>query len=657
MLYVKLFEKGQSLVELLVVIGLSAVLLPAILTGLIASRSGQAQQAQRTQATLLLKEGVEAVRVIKENDWNVFKNFATNQPLHPVISGSSWTLEPGSEAINGLTRQIVISDVSRDSNGVIVTSGGANDPSTKKAITTISWTAPLISSITITAYLTRHVNLAYLETSVADFTPGLSNPSTTGITITDTAGGELTLGGGGAGDWCDPNETPIVKYNLTRQGIPTAISAIYGHAYTTSGYNASGLSLDSQNISNPPFPSLPVVTTGPSYDKYKTYGIFNDASYVYMTTNHPNTTVDIVQIASQPFLQVGTFDASGNDEGSSIFVSGNTGFVTAGSYLYSFDLSSKTGDRPQIQQLTLSGKGNKVVVVENFAYVATAFVSGNNPKGQLQIIDVSNPANMSVKYTVNIGSDLDGVNMFANTSGTFVYLVTTYASGKSNFYIIDVTDKTKQPVIHGSYSTNGMDPTGITAVSGNRVIIVGKGGQPYQVLNISNIDSPQYCMPQGFALSGITEISAIASLVEPDGDAYSYILTNDTSNEFQIIQGGPGGQFAPYGLFESRTFDATVESMFNGITSTITTPPQTTLTYQVAIAHAINNSCDNVSFNFVGPDGTSNTSFGSTGTISASTDGIGYENPGRCFRYRASLNTSDITQAPVLSDVKLNYSP
>src|SRR5207245_2406888 len=103
-----------SLIEILIAIGLAAVLLPAILTGLVTSRQGKAQEGQRLGAVALLKEAEEAVRVARETSWS---GFATNGTFHPAISGNTWTLAPSSEPINGYFRQIVISGVQRNVGG------------------------------------------------------------------------------------------------------------------------------------------------------------------------------------------------------------------------------------------------------------------------------------------------------------------------------------------------------------------------------------------------------------------------------------------------------------------------------------------------------------------------------------------------------------
>src|SRR3989344_9611665 len=112
-------SSGQSLVEILIAIGLTGILLPALLTGLVSSREGKAQEGQRLQATALLREGEEAVRSVREKGWT---NVAANGTYYPEISGSSWVLTScgGScPAINGYTRPIVISDAQRDASGQI----------------------------------------------------------------------------------------------------------------------------------------------------------------------------------------------------------------------------------------------------------------------------------------------------------------------------------------------------------------------------------------------------------------------------------------------------------------------------------------------------------------------------------------------------------
>jgi type II secretory pathway pseudopilin PulG len=191
-------NKGQTLVELLIVIALSAILIPALLFGFATGRSGRAQMEQRVQATAYLKEAEEAMRIVQANGWSNL----TLGTYHPVVSGATWALAANSEAINAnYTRQIVISDVYRDLNGNIATVSGNLDQSTKKVDITVSWSSPVVSSVTSSMYLTRYGNTLYSETSVASFSAGLL----TNTQVTNTAGGEITLGNNNRARWCTPS--------------------------------------------------------------------------------------------------------------------------------------------------------------------------------------------------------------------------------------------------------------------------------------------------------------------------------------------------------------------------------------------------------------------------------------------------------------------
>ena len=651
-------NSGQSLIELLVAIGLSMLLLPTLIIGFAAARNGRPQQDQRLQAVFLLKEEEESVRSVRENGWTNLNDGTFN----PVLANGKWSLASGYGILNGFTRQVVISDVYRDNNGAIVTSGGTNDLSTKKAVMSVSWSNPIPSSVNSTMYFTRYADNGYTESTYAQFNSGTK----TNVSVTNTNGGEVTLGSGaGSGnDWCDPGKSVVASINLPGQGITEDLSATTSasldYAYTTTGGNKSGDSMDSVSITHA---NPPVVSNIAAYNNYKTYGLFVDNlnQYVYLTSDHPNLTVDIVETVTQPFTETGTFNASQGGAGSSVAVSFNSllghdvGYVTAGNVFYTFDLASKTGPRPQLGFASLAGTGKKIVVVGNFAYVAV-----DSDVEQLDIYDISNPNKPTIVSHIDVNNGEPATDVFVNSTGTRAYLVTKQSSNNTNdFFIIDTTNKVSTlPSPIGAFNSNAMSPTGVISVTGNRAIVVGYGGQQYQVLNIANEAAVSYC--GGLTLSNGIGINAIASIYRMDQTAFSYILTSDPSNELQIIQGGNGVPFSPSGMFESQTFEASSDAMFNTFTTSAIVPSQTSLTFQVAIKNEVSNSCDITFSNtdFVGPDGTSNTFFPSTGGIlPQNATGNGYVNPGQCLRYRAYLSTSDITEAPEFYSISFNYSP
>ena len=127
----------------------------------------------------------------------------------------------------------------------------------------------------------------------------------------------------------------------------------------------------------------------------------------------------------------------------------------------------------------------------------------------------------------------------------------------------------------------------------------------------------------------------------------------------KIILGGGGSstQYTSSGDFQSRILDMGSTTAFNRIDFTFDKPSQTNMQFQIASFNAVNGSCTGATYNYIGPDGTTGTYFTSpTGGIPFITN-LTYQNPGRCFRYKAYFTTTDTSQTPVFYDATINYSP
>lgn len=621
-------NKGQAVIEILVAMGVAALMLPAILTGFISSRQGKVQQNQRLKAIGLAREAIEAVRSVRQENWS---NIATNGIYHPEISGSSWILSPGEETIGDFTRRITIEDYNRDRQV---------DPSTKKVEIKITWDSILPSNITSVVYLSRLDNLTHIETTVADFDAGTKN----GVVVTNSQGGEVQLGAGGRANWCEPALT-ISPLDLPKQGEALTVSAIEGRAFVGTGINASGVSFANIGITNNYPPTSSVLGT---IDGYKTNDVFGETDYAYIATDTNNSEVAIIDLTSTPYSQIGSFDTPGPTNAESVYVLGNVGYVVSGTKLYTFNLDDKTGERPALDSngVDLAGIGKSIYVVGTNVYVAVS----SSP--QLQIVDATDPTNLQVIGSASVSGG-DGVDVFVNETQTRAYLVTTDSDSNDEFFVIDITDKNGNRPTISSYNSNGMDPRGITVVPGNRAIIVGHDGEEYQVLNIDDETSPTHCG----GLDIDTGINGVSSVIEGDGDAYSYLVTGDANSEFKIIEGGPGGQAGTSGSFESVPFSLSQPAAFNRFVATVEEPAQTDISFQVGVADSVGGDCSAVSFSFVGPDKTADTFFDTGGPIPYDDDGVGYENPADCFAYKAYFSSTDPTSTPILYDVTVNYSP
>ncbi len=659
------------------IMGLSALLMPPIFAGFISSRDGKAQQKQRLLATALMKQTQEETRNVRERGWNYLAPTGT---YHPVLSESSFSLVSGPTGVNGFTQQVLVEDVYRDTGGAIVLSPtpGNLDPSTKRISTTISWINPKVSSINHVTYMTRfRDNLPYTETTKADFNDDPDHLSvfdktvavnTTGSSLPDD--GEVDMGLGGLSDWCNPSQS-LTTVDLSRQGIPTAISAIEGSVVTGTGGNASG-----PTFAQISFPSAQVTGT---FDNNKANGVFRDADhYGYITTTDHTAELkilDLNQYSNPPindkFLNVGYFNAPGEGTtyGKSIYVLNNIGYLTTlDSKFYTFDLSSKDGERPRLgsYDLSLAGVGDKVTVI-NKDGKTYAFVATENTTTQLQVIDVTNPSDPSIVAWYQTGNDQPGIDVVTNLTGSRAYLVTSYAAGKKDFFILD----TSAPVLSGNlplvgdFDTEGMTPYGVAIATGNRAIIVGTGGTyQYEVLRLDDETHPVTCPNIGLSIAG--GAFGISTVIQSNGDAFAYIVTGDPNAELKIIEGGPGGSFGFNGTFTSAPFDSnggTFNHAFNRFTANVSIPTQTSISLQVAVAAPGANGCTDANYTFIGPDPADylNSHFQPVGNIISGQIPLvtfqDYVNPARCFKYKAFLNTPDSSRTPALLDMTINYSP
>lgn len=637
----KLTNKGQSIIELLVVMALMAMLLPVLIGGFITSREGRPQQQNQSNASQIIMSAKQAMFSIRESGWD---NISTNGIYHiEEDSGGSWDLVAGSNTENGFTTEIIISDIYRNSSNEIVESTQGNvDPSTKKIDINVSWSLPSPSSTSSSFYLTRYMdNATYIQTSVADFETGTHS----GTAVGNSDGGEVLLGAGGRGDWCKPSTSVVAELDLPDNARAKDVKAREGKAFTGTHLGSGGtfveISLDNQY---PPTATIESVLNG-----YETNDVYIDGDYAYVATG--DISRDVIIIDLNTLQEVGYFnDSSWFGTAQGIVVKDNVGYVTIGLKLHTFDLSSKTGSRPELDSEYLYwffATGYRLEVVNGYAYVAVDYGSS-----EMRILDVTNPNKIKNVGYANVNG-ARGQEVWVNETGTRAYLATDHSSSKDELFIINTENKNGSRPIIGSYDSQGMSPTGVAIGTGNKAILVGRNGHEYQAIDISNENNPVLCG----SLDLDDGIYGVSTVLEQDGDAYSYVVTSDIDAEFKVIVGGPGISYASSGVYESASFNAGYSTAFNRFIPKQTLPPNTSIKYHVAVADEVSGSCENANYIFVGPDKTASTFYTQEALIPFDDDSLGYENPGKCFRYRAYLETADSSSTPIFEESIINYSP
>lgn len=106
-----------------------------------------------TKAEIIARDLVELTVSKRNEDWN---SLAPGQYyfLEDPIEGFVFT--SGTESIGIFDRYITISEVERDGNGQIVTTGGTVDPNTFKAVANVGWaTSGKDFEVELVQYLTN----------------------------------------------------------------------------------------------------------------------------------------------------------------------------------------------------------------------------------------------------------------------------------------------------------------------------------------------------------------------------------------------------------------------------------------------------------------------------------------------------------------------
>ena len=582
---------------------------------------------------------------------------------------------------------MIIGDVYRDQDGAIATTGGTLDSSTKKITSTVSWNTPFLSTLSTTTFMTRFRNNATQTfSSLGDFNTG----TTSATVITNTAGGEITLGAGigGKAKWCVPSFSSV---SVDLPEVPTAVAAVSGHVYVSMGSTSTAASFEHilVNTTDP----FTYTIHGRLNGNYKTTAVYGEPNWGYIalsnTTGKRVIIINLSTYADVPnkiYKEEGYFSESATGANknanppSAVFVFNNRGYVTIGGYLYVFDLTSRTGSRAQIGNKILFSTTDgtspaKEIYLRQIGTKTYVFVAINGTyRYELSIIDVTKETDANQwKVVGQVDIDSNGCSNLQKTKGVYVkpdgsraYISDANANDFKEFFVINTENKTAPFVVGGNptqptciggggYEAGAMDPkqSAVTLPLENRAILVGTGGEEYQVLDLADEAHPVRCGGLTYAPG----IYGVASAQEADGDVFAYLITGDTTQDLKIIEGGPdviGGKYVSSGTFTSAPYNIGSSVVFNRVSSDISLPVGTLVTMQVAVAPLTNGSCTGSTYAYIGPDGT-NASFYTpiNNTINAA---MPFSQVGQCIRYKLILSTTDLNQTPIVNSVFFNYS-
>jgi Tfp pilus assembly protein PilV len=124
-------KRGFMMVEVIVVISIIVVSILAAMSVTEKSIYVSRQALHREQASFLLEEGAESVRIIRDNAWSNISSLNVGTDYYLTFSAGAWSLSTTPSTIGIFTRKVNISNVNRNTSTDDIASSGADDPGTK----------------------------------------------------------------------------------------------------------------------------------------------------------------------------------------------------------------------------------------------------------------------------------------------------------------------------------------------------------------------------------------------------------------------------------------------------------------------------------------------------------------------------------------------
>ena len=147
-------ESGIALVEVIVGIAITGLVLVFVSHTITLFVTGAAETRTRTKALYLAEEGVEVMRYMRDSDWNIIDTELSNDTSYYLtVATTSLATTTTPEIIDGTyTRSFSLSEVRRDADDDIVSSGGTVDSHSRFITFSVGWGT---ATVTLPSLLTN----------------------------------------------------------------------------------------------------------------------------------------------------------------------------------------------------------------------------------------------------------------------------------------------------------------------------------------------------------------------------------------------------------------------------------------------------------------------------------------------------------------------
>lgn len=482
---------GFTIVEVILAMGLFAIVVGGGVGAAVRAFSANRLGEEESQALFLANEGIEAARAIADRDY-----FNLVNGTYGLATGEGiWEFSGSSQALGKFTRQVVISNVFRDAQGKIVSSGGTLDLFTKRVESRVSWN-----------FVPSRTEAIALKTY---FTYWLESICEWGDTAELTQVGGLNLTG-----------------NINATDIEVAEEGEVGYV-TGEGGGQTGVFF-TLDLTNPLNPQTAGSLTGLSK---VVDGVAVSGNYAYLATAISTQELMVVNVSNPASPAV--VGSSGTPAGAALDVATINGFVylgvtnNNGPEFFSYNVSNPAN--PAVLGTYEVGKDvSAISVAGSRAYLAVTTTGSG--QSNLLVLDISNPANITEigSYAApGVPPGAKGEAVFY--SGGVVHMVISGSASSPLYYLLDASDPANISMIGSLPAQGGMQAINdVETGSGFALLATDKAADAILIVDIRNPSNPTRKL--GFALGG-----GANGLGAKINGCYAYVASTDNNQEIKVV--------------------------------------------------------------------------------------------------------------------------
>jgi hypothetical protein len=430
-----LYKKGVNLVEIIMATTVFSIVVFTFVTALSYGMESIVFAGDRNKATFLAEEGLEAVRNIKDSD---FDNLSDGT-YGIDDDGSVWSLSGSSDVNGGFTREVVLTElspevyevestvtwdqsalrpgevsiVSRLSNWVVSTVVGIGD-----------WSIPLLDSENSFPGSGNGWKIDVVD-DYAYLVMRNSSPDFFVVDVSDTL-------------------NPVTVSSLSVTGSLRDIKVSNGYAYIASTSNGSEILV--YDVSNPSSPFLVDTLNLPGNDNAWAIEVDQSGNRLYVVRQSGSDDFVVVDISDPTDLDV-IADTNIVDSARDLYINGNFAFV--GGTSNSQDVVVVYIGFPTFVFLTATANIPGNADIDTITGFDNYLILGDS-SGFVKIYDISNPYAPSFVSSIDVDDDVN--DFMLGNNNQYLWLGSDENSGEVQ--ILDITD-VNNPSILGVYNLDG----------------------------------------------------------------------------------------------------------------------------------------------------------------------------------------------------------